>query len=288
MTNIQLVLCFLLAVTTIIAQQSSNAPFVELDRQVKKQAGGWNGENAPLATVFNKERLRLGDRFESELLKYIRGDVDKHMWVSVCLDSPNCLLGNKPLSYLSLLIMQEGISLLSGKTDEESFGRIVTFDILAAVESQKLGLIDLASSYKRAAELKLAKDADLRAYFPALTEKESHLYDALPGGVKTIRSSIPQANDSDRPQTRVSAGVLNSRALKLPMPTYPAVNASGEVVVGIVYDESGKVVWAHAVSGPVLLRKSAEDAARGATFAPFKLEGKPEKVSGVLIYKFVR
>jgi hypothetical protein len=61
---------------------------------------------------------------------------------------------------------------------------------------------------------------------------------------------------------------------------------SGQVVVQIVFDESGKVVWSHAISGPAALQKFAEDAASKAEFRPFRLEGKAEKVSGVLIYRF--
>jgi hypothetical protein len=73
------------------------------------------------------------------------------------------------------------------------------------------------------------------------------------------------------------------------VPHYPPhVDASGQVVVSIVYDEGGKVICARAISGPPQLLESAVEAALKTVFPPFTLEGKPEKVSGVLVYKFVR
>jgi hypothetical protein len=106
--------------------------------------------------------------------------------------------------------------------------------------------------------------------------------------IKRVNSSAPGVDDPERPETRVIGGVLNDRALKLPAPAYTKIDASGQVTVAVVYDEEGKVIWARAISGPQALYKSAEEAARNATFRPFKLEGKPEKVSGVLIYRFGR
>lgn len=88
----------------------------------------------------------------------------------------------------------------------------------------------------------------------------------------------------------VSGGVLNSKATSLPKPPYPpiakAAKASGTVVVQVVVDETGKVITARAVSGHPLLRASAEQAARQATFAPTVVSGKPVKVSGTITYDF--
>jgi len=266
-------ICILLAGFGAVAQEPAHVPFAELERQVKKQDGGWNGDKSVLSAVFDKERRQLGDRFEFELLKYIAGDAEKHYWISSFLEEP--VNGSKPLPYLSLLVMQQGLSLLRDKTDEESVGRSLSFGVLAAVLSQKLGFRDLASSYKNEAERLLSRDPDLHAYFPAISEGETKIYEALPSRVKSVRSSVPNDNSADRPKTRVSAGVLNGKATSLPIPTYPisARDVSGEVVVSIVFDESGKVIWAHAVSGHPLLQKAAEDAAHKALFPPFTLAG---------------
>ena len=86
-------------------------------------------------------------------------------------------------------------------------------------------------------------------------------------------------------------GVLNGRALVMPMPAYPAearaVGASGTVVVYVVINECGKVVTAKARSGNPSLRAAAEDAARRAIFAPALLFDSPTPVTGILHYRFV-
>jgi TonB family protein len=58
------------------------------------------------------------------------------------------------------------------------------------------------------------------------------------------------------------------------------------VAVQITIDENGLVTAASAVSGHPLLRAAAVEAARNATFPPTRLEGRPVKVTGVLVYNF--
>jgi protein TonB len=90
---------------------------------------------------------------------------------------------------------------------------------------------------------------------------------------------------------KISGGVLNGKATSLPKPPYPAtaraVRASGAVNVQVTISESGSVVSASAVSGHPLLRQAAEQAARGAKFAPTLLSGQPVSVTGVIVYNFV-
>ncbi len=89
----------------------------------------------------------------------------------------------------------------------------------------------------------------------------------------------------------VSGGVLNGRALKKPQPDYPlaakATRQMGTVVVQLTVDENGNVTSAQAVSGPPLLRKASEEAARRAKFSPTKVCGEPVKVTGVVTYNFI-
>jgi TonB family protein len=89
----------------------------------------------------------------------------------------------------------------------------------------------------------------------------------------------------------INGGVLNGKATSLPLPEYPAaaraVNASGSVSVRVTIDEDGAVTDAEAVSGHPLLRRAAVDAAKQARLTPTKLDGKPVKITGVLIYNFV-
>jgi TonB family protein len=88
----------------------------------------------------------------------------------------------------------------------------------------------------------------------------------------------------------VSGGVLNSKAISLPAPAYPAaaraVRAAGSVTVQVTVSEAGKVISATAVSGHPLLRSAAEEAAKKAEFKPLLRGSAPVKVTGVLSYKF--
>ena len=89
-----------------------------------------------------------------------------------------------------------------------------------------------------------------------------------------------------------SLGVITGRATYLPKPVYSAaaiaVQAQGKVDVQVMIDESGQVVSATAVSGHPLLRRAAEQAARGARFSPTYLSKVAVKVTGVIVYNFTR
>ncbi|HEX8499649.1 MAG TPA: energy transducer TonB [Pyrinomonadaceae bacterium] len=91
-------------------------------------------------------------------------------------------------------------------------------------------------------------------------------------------------------QRVVAGGVLNVKAVSRPAPVYPpaarAAGVSGTVAVQVEVDEDGDVASAEAVSGPLLLRGAAEEAARGARFSPTLLSGEPVRVSGVVTYNF--
>ena len=98
-----------------------------------------------------------------------------------------------------------------------------------------------------------------------------------PGGVEAQKAPL-------------SAGVLNGKALRLPVPSYPPAarnsGAQGRVVVEVTIDERGKVVEARAVSGHTFLQPAAVQAARQARFTPTLLSGAPVKVKGTLNYVF--
>ena len=95
-----------------------------------------------------------------------------------------------------------------------------------------------------------------------------------------------------KPPPTQSLGVINGRAASLPKPNYPAaamaVNAQGSVEVQVLIDESGKVISAKAITGNPLLRGAAEVAARNARFTPTLLSKVPVKVTGVIVYNFMR
>jgi TonB family protein len=89
---------------------------------------------------------------------------------------------------------------------------------------------------------------------------------------------------------RISGGVVNGKAISLPVPAYPpaarAANIRGSVNVAVVIGKNGSVMSASAVSGHPLLRSAAVSAARRARFAPTVLSGQPVEVSGVIVYNF--
>lgn len=108
------------------------------------------------------------------------------------------------------------------------------------------------------------------------------------------RKSVAVENDplpaARPPLLPVSGGVLNGKALNLPMPQYPDVarrlRTTGVVQIEVMVDENGKVISAHAVSGPTILREVAVQAALRARFSPTKLSGQSVKVSGQINYNF--
>ena len=95
-----------------------------------------------------------------------------------------------------------------------------------------------------------------------------------------------QQQNAKRPP--IAGGMLNSKAIYLPVPEVPAGEASGVVLVAILIDEAGTVIEARAVSGPANLHAAAVNAAKLARFTPTLLMGEPVRVSGTLSYNFVR
>jgi TonB family protein len=280
-------LLFLLS-HTALAQKSADAPFAELDRQVKSEQGGWAGDKVRLSGYFNEERKRLGSRFEPELLKYIRGDVEKHYWISFLLEDSTYLHGNTPLPYLALLIKEEGLSLARKGTDDDSQGYVIGLSVTAAVLAKQLGLTGLAVAHKEDAERLLATVKDAGVYFPAMSEEERKLYRSIGSDVGGGTPLSSAGEDDSEPKAQVSGGVLDGRAISKPAPQYPQepLRVAGEVRVRVVIDETGRVISAKAVSGHPLLQAAAVAAARKAVFAPTLLSGKPVKVTGVLTYRF--
>ncbi len=101
----------------------------------------------------------------------------------------------------------------------------------------------------------------------------------------------PMPTPKPTPHAPISGGVLNGKAVRLTVPTYPQIarsaHASGSVAVEVLIDENGNVAKARATSGHPLLQASAVAAAYSSKFSPTKLSGQPVKVNGIIIYNFV-
>lgn len=94
-----------------------------------------------------------------------------------------------------------------------------------------------------------------------------------------------------RPKVTVHLCVLNTEAIELPKPEYPAeaktANVSGAVKVIMIVDEEGKTAWARIHSGHPLLQSAVKKVVCRARFKPIKVGGHPVKVNGILTYRFV-
>ena len=104
----------------------------------------------------------------------------------------------------------------------------------------------------------------------------------------TDPNAPPAANAQKPPRAPISGGMLNGKAIYLPLPEVPAGQPTGVVMVQVLIDEQGTVIDAKAVSGPATLHVAAVNAARLARFMPTVLAGEPVKVSGTLAYNFAR
>lgn len=89
---------------------------------------------------------------------------------------------------------------------------------------------------------------------------------------------------------RKANDALRLSAINSVEPVYPpqavAARIFGTVLVQISIDEGGTVTSANATSGHQLLRDAAVEAARGWTFKPTLVQGKPVKVVGTLSFTF--
>ncbi len=97
-----------------------------------------------------------------------------------------------------------------------------------------------------------------------------------------------QPNQPGQKKAPIAGGMLNGKAIYLPLPEVPAGDATGVVLVQVLVDEQGSVIDAKAVSGPQHLQVAAVNAARLARFQPTLLGGEPVRVSGTLSYSFIR
>lgn len=104
------------------------------------------------------------------------------------------------------------------------------------------------------------------------------------------KSDVQSSTASNGGSATVGGGVINGKAIKLPVPDYPgtakAARIVGQVVVNVLVDETGKVIKSEALCGHSQLNGAAVTAAKGARFSPTTLSGVPVKVSGTVTFNF--
>lgn len=92
----------------------------------------------------------------------------------------------------------------------------------------------------------------------------------------------------ETPTVTLSPRALLKSTVNCRTPTYPGgfsprhLRAKGVVAVEVLIDEGGAVRSAKVVSGDPFLRAEAVRAAKGWTFRPVKVKGRPAKARGVL------
>ncbi len=141
---------------------------------------------------------------------------------------------------------------------------------------------------------------------PASSEQPKNAEGVLAkGDAKVDQSSPRKASESSKAvqpstgkegaavlesSTRLSTGVLNSRASKKVVPVYPpeakAAGESGLVKVYVKIDEGGKVTEVLSSEGPATLRASAEEAARKWRFQPTAVNGRAVQLFGYIEFEF--
>lgn len=100
----------------------------------------------------------------------------------------------------------------------------------------------------------------------------------------------PEAGSVDKSRWPVSSGVLNSKASLDALPAYPEkareLHIEGRVEVELLVNEDGEVIFANPLSGPEALWAEAVKGAVAARFQPFRVESKPRKRTGRIIFDF--
>jgi len=98
-------------------------------------------------------------------------------------------------------------------------------------------------------------------------------------------------SEKPKPETATKAPILCGKAISLPKPPYPAeakaAKISGVVTVSAVMDETGRAIWARALSGHPLLQGAAVKAACMARYSPTLISGRAVKVETRITYNFV-
>jgi TonB family protein len=101
------------------------------------------------------------------------------------------------------------------------------------------------------------------------------------------KSNVDTSADEYAPSDR---GILNSQAIDLPKPKYPAEakknQFTGQVQVKVLVDETGKVISAEAEFGPEPLLAAAVEAAKRARFKPLVVNEVHLKFFGILTFDF--
>ncbi len=118
-------------------------------------------------------------------------------------------------------------------------------------------------------------------YFSNLQSENSFIFECIRNQNKK-ESNI-------KPLIKISH--YNSPIISLPKPFYPEIaernRMFGSVKVEIIFDESGEVIYAKAVSGKMIFYRNAQQAACASKFKPVQYCEKRVKQRGYIFYNFM-
>ncbi len=125
--------------------------------------------------------------------------------------------------------------------------------------------------------------AGVKAYFDSFKAQPLNAQEVE---AAATRSQNDEKNAKPR-KIKVSSGVLIEQATKKVQPLTPAhLRAKGLVEIKITVSNEGDVISADAISGHLMLRVAALEAARQWKFKPMKLGNMPVMMEGVLPLEF--
>jgi TonB family protein len=192
-------------------------------------------------------------------------------------------------TYDALALLEDVLSLrLTLARDNDDRGKWQT-EFLMAREKMASSQIQIASLVRPPALHALSTRipnpfAGPKTEAPAGTNNNAAGTNNAASSAQPIASTTP----TTEPQL-ISTGSLSGRETKRVTPGYPPTakthNVSGTVRVFAIIDENGKI-WVTNSEGPTLLRQAAEEAARGWTFPPSNVGGKPVRLAGYIDFEF--
>ena len=175
-----------------------------------------------------------------------------------------------------------------------------------AVEIDEKGVVDNASVYVaprwpcsadldgRVRKIMKAAEESVRQYRFAPATRNGKPVSSRVGMSIDLDPQVPKAPAApgDGELRTINGGQVNGKAKMLAKPAYPAearvANVQGTATVQVLIDENGKVAAAQTLDGHPLLHFAVRDAACRSNFVPTQLDEKPVKVSGTLVYKFIK
>ena len=168
-----------------------------------------------------------------------------------------------------------------------------TLDLLGKFYERTDRFSKAGDSYKRSLAI---KETALGPNDPVIAQSLedcacAFLLNDQPAEAKPYQERAKQIRKTTEYETiNESPRFLQGTALRRVEPAYPdyarQMRISGSVVVEVTVDECGKVISAHAVSGPNELKDAAVSAARGWRFSPTRVAGRPVKVIGAVTFNF--